>query len=65
MKKITGGTAPAILWKDFMTAAHQNYTKGFSYEFDEPKKKLNNDKINRIIKKSKILIKEKISLTPY
>ena len=24
MKKITGGTAPAILWKDFMTAAHQN-----------------------------------------
>ena len=30
MKKITGGTAPAILWKDFMTAAHQRYyTKRF------------------------------------
>ena len=61
MKKITGGTAPAILWKDFMTAAHQNITpKGFSYEFDEPEeKKLNNDKIKRIIKKSKNLDKRK------
>ena len=61
MKKITGGTAPAILWKDFMTAAHQNITpRGFSYEFDEPEeKKLNNDKINRIIKKSKDLDKRK------
>ena len=61
MKKITGGTAPAILWKDFMTAAHQDITpKGFSYEFDEPEaKKLNNDKINRIIKKSKDLDKRK------
>ena len=61
MKKITGGTAPAILWKDFMTAAHQDITpKGFSYEFDEPEaKKLNNDKINRIIKKSKDLEKRK------
>ena len=61
MKKITGGTAPAILWKDFMTAAHQNITpRGFSYEFDEPEeKKLNNDKIKRIIKKSKNLDKRK------
>lgn len=61
MKKITGGTAPAILWKDFMTAAHQDITpRGFSYEFDEPEaKKLNNDKINRIIKKSKDLEKRK------
>ena len=61
MKKITGGTAPAILWKDFMTAAHQDITpRGFSYEFDEPEaKKLNNDKINRIIKKSKDLDKRK------
>jgi len=61
MKKITGGTAPAILWKDFMTAAHQDITpKGLSYEFDEPEaKKLNNDKINRIIKKSKDLEKRK------
>ena len=23
MKKITGGTAPAILWRKFMTAAHE------------------------------------------
>ncbi len=61
MKKITGGTAPAILWKDFMTAAHQNITpRGFSYEFDEPEeKKLNNDKIKRIIKKSKNLDERK------
>ncbi len=61
MKKITGGTAPAILWKDFMTAAHQDITpRGFSYEFDEPEtKKLNNEKINRIIKKSKDLDKRK------
>ena len=61
MKKITGGTAPAILWKEFMTAAHQDIKpRGFSYESDEPKaKNLNDDKINRIIKKSKDLDKRK------
>ena len=61
MKQITGGTAPAILWKEFMTAAHQDIKpRGLSYEPDEPKaKNLNDDKINRIIKKSKDLDKRK------
>lgn len=61
MKKITGGTAPAILWKDFMTAAHRDITpRGLGYGFEEPEaKKLNNDKINRIIEKSKDLDKRK------
>ena len=61
MKKITGGTAPAILWKDFMTAAHRDIPpRGLGYGFEEPEaKKLNNDKINRIIEKSKDLDKRK------
>ena len=61
MKKITGGTAPAILWKDFMTAAHQDIApRGFSYESDESNTtNLNDDKIERIIKKSKDLDKRK------
>ena len=61
MKQITGGTAPAILWKEFMTAAHQDIKpRGLSYDPDEPKaKNLNDDKINRIIKKSKDLDKRK------
>ena len=61
MKKITGGTAPAILWKEFMTAAHQDIKpRGFSYESDETKaQNLNDDKINRIMKKSKDLDKRK------
>lgn len=61
MKKITGGTAPAILWKDFMTAAHRDIApRGLGYGFEEPEaKKLNNDKINRIIEKSKDLDKRK------
>ena len=40
MKQITGGTAPAILWKEFMTAAHQDIKpRGLSYDPDEPKAK--------------------------
>ena len=61
MKKITGGTAPAILWKEFMTAAHQDITpRGFIYQSYERKPKhLNDEKINRIIQKSKNLDKRK------
>ena len=61
MKKITGGTAPAILWKEFMTAAHQDIKpRGFSYQSYERKPKhLNDEKINRIIQKSKNLDKRK------
>ncbi len=61
MKKITGGTAPAILWRKFMTAAHEGIQpRGFSYKIDEEKPKyLNDEKINKIIQKSKKLDKRK------
>ena len=59
MKNITGGTAPAILWKDFMSKAHKgtpsrslNYTN--IIKNDENKKR-----IERLIKKSKEIKKKK------
>ena len=59
MKDITGGTAPAILWKDFMSKAHQGIpTKSLNYSnvIDDIE---NKKKIDRIIKKSKELRKKK------
>ena len=59
MENITGGTAPAILWKDFMSKAHKgtpsrslNYTN--IIKNDENKKR-----IERLIKKSKEIKKKK------
>ena len=59
MKDITGGTAPAILWKDFMSKAHQGIpSKSLNYTnvIDDIENKKN---IDRIIKKSKELRKKK------
>jgi len=59
MENITGGTAPAILWKDFMSKAHAGTpTKSLNYtnmnDNDENKKR-----IERLIKKSKEIKKKK------
>ena len=59
MKNITGGTAPAILWREFMVSAHENISpKGFKYT--SSKERTSNKKaIDRIIKKSEELDKRK------
>ncbi len=59
MENITGGTAPAILWKDFMSKAHAGTpSKSLNYtnivNDDENKKR-----IERLIKKSKEIKKKK------
>ncbi len=61
MRKITGGTAPAILWKEFMTLAHKDIKpKNLNYFSADFETKNNNDKkIRRIINKSKELDKRK------
>ena len=61
MKKITGGTAPAILWKEFMTLAHKDIKpKNLNYFTADSEFKNDNDKkIRRIINKSKELDKRK------
>ncbi len=57
MEKITGGTAPAILWKEFMTAAHKDIKpQAFNYSEQSIKKSNSNEKkIKELIKKSKTL----------
>ena len=57
MEKITGGTAPAILWKEFMTAAHKDIKpQAFNYSEQSTKKSNSNEKkIKELIKKSKTL----------
>jgi penicillin-binding protein 1A len=61
MNEITGGTAPAILWSDFMQKAHAGVpVKSLNYVSVKKKRKLrNNDKINKIISKSKRLNEQK------
>lgn len=61
MEKITGGTAPAILWREFMTLAHKDIKpKNLSYfSADSEIKNSNDKKIRRIINKSKELEKRK------
>ena len=61
MNNITGGTAPAILWSDFMKKAHlgrdpKELTKPM-ISLDKNKK--NKNRIDRLIKKSKELDKKK------
>ncbi len=55
MQEITGGTAPALLWRDFMKKAHKGIPeKSLNYvKRDLRKNKRNSDKIDRILKKAK------------
>jgi|TARA_B100000287_G_C20657434_1_gene788998 penicillin-binding protein 1A len=61
MNDITGGTAPAILWSDFMKKAHQGVPKkSLYYAKDDTKKTIkNDDRIKRIISKSQRLNQQK------
>ena len=61
MNEITGGTAPAILWSDFMQKAHSGVpVKSLQYANENKIRKFkNNDKINKIISKSKRLNEQK------
>ena len=55
MKKITGGTAPAILWGDFMKKAHLNIQPrelNYGYKSQESIEK-NRKRIEKIIEKSR------------
>ena len=54
MKNITGGTAPAILWSDFMKKAHYGKPPvALSDSIIENRDKENKSRIDRLIKKSK------------
>ena len=55
MQEITGGTAPALLWRDFYEKAHKGIPeKSLNYvKRDLRKNKRNSDKIDRILKKAK------------
>ena len=61
MNEITGGTAPAILWSDFMKKAHIGVPKKSLYYASEKSAKdiKNQDKIERIIRKSQRLKDQK------
>ena len=61
MNEITGGTAPAILWSDFMQKAHNGVpVKSLQYANENKIRKFkNNDKINEILSKSKRLNEQK------
>ena len=61
MNEITGGTAPAILWSDFMQKAHNGVpVKSLQYANENKIRKFkNNDKINEIFSKSKRLNEQK------
>jgi len=54
MENITGGTAPAILWSNFMRKAHSGIpVKVLNYASEKNKKKLRRDeRIKNIIKKA-------------
>jgi len=62
MKKITGGTAPAILWNDFMQKAHLNIEpRALNYEIVDTESVLENRrKIKKLIEKSKIKPKKNV-----
>ena len=61
MNEITGGTAPAILWSDFMQKAHSGLpVKSLHYADEKKRRKFkDNDRINKIISKSKRLNEKK------
>ena len=62
MKKITGGTAPAVLWNDFMKKAHLNIEpRALNYEIVDTESVLENRrKIKKLIEKSKIKPKKNV-----
>lgn len=62
MKKITGGTAPAVLWNDFMKKAHLNLEpRALNYEIVDTESVLENRrKIKKLIEKSKIKPKKNV-----
>ena len=62
MKKITGGTAPAILWNDFMKKAHLSIEpRALNYEIVDTESVLENRrKIKKLIEKSKIKPKKNV-----
>ena len=60
MKSITGGTAPAILWSDFMKKAHLGKpAQQLTTTSNNINRIKNRDKIQKLIKKSKELEKKK------
>ena len=60
MKNITGGTAPAILWSDFMKKAHLGKpAEQLTTSSDNINRIKNRDKIDKLIKKSKELDRKK------
>ena len=62
MKKITGGTGPAVLWNDFMKKAHLNIEpRALNYEIVDTESVLENRrKIKKLIEKSKIKPKKNV-----
>jgi penicillin-binding protein 1A len=60
MKNITGGTAPAILWSDFMKKAHLGKPAAkLTTSSDNINRIKNRDKIDKLIKKSKEIDRKK------
>ena len=61
MNEITGGTAPAILWSDFMKKAHIGLPKkSLNYASEKSVKDVKNqEKIKKLIKKTKKLKDQK------
>ncbi len=62
MESITGGTAPAVLWGEFMKKAHNNIEpQALNYGIDDSDALLQTrDKIKRIIEKSKVKPKKNV-----
>ena len=61
MEKITGGTAPAILWGEFMKKAHKNIQpQALNFGIPEDSLDQTKSKIRKIIEKSKIQPKKNV-----
>ena len=61
MKKITGGTAPAILWGEFMKKAHENIQpQALNFGITDDSLDQTKSKIREIIEKSKIQPKKNV-----
>ena len=60
MKKITGGTAPAKLWSDFMLKAHEDIPKKELSNLMLPSKPVINKHVNKKVKKESGSIFERI-----
>ncbi len=62
MEKITGGTAPAVLWGEFMQKAHKNIKpRALNYEYISTESTFETrQKIQKIIEKSKVKPKKNV-----